>query len=124
MEATIEEEAMVKGENMQEPLSILTLLSRTEDEAESISARMCPLMSRLQPAPGQRVSSECWPVSTAGDGMLPSCSPLCPLTTFLFSLVSGQVGSEQVSDTSINMETFFPSSNPQMTSVRYDTCNS
>ena len=41
----------------------------------------------------QSVSSECWPVSAAGDGMLPSCSPLCPLTTFLFSLVSGQVGS-------------------------------
>ena len=57
----------------------------------------------------QSVSSECWPVSAAGDGMLPSCSPLCPLSTFLFSLVSGQVGSEQVSDTSINMETFFPS---------------
>ena len=41
----------------------------------------------------QSVSSECWPVSAAGDGMLPSCSPLCPLSTFLFSLVSGQVGS-------------------------------
>lgn len=76
---------------------------------------MCPLMSRLQPAsPGpatvadQSVSSECWPVSAAGDGMLPSL--LTSLSPDHLSVLTCERASRQLTGKRhLNIETFFSS---------------